>query len=235
MKMRVGGEGQPGANGGPAGDLYVFLAVQPHPIFERREYDLHCTVPINIAQAALGYRNPRAHLRRPRNHQGPRRHPVGRNAPPPRQGRPVRQRRRPRRPRRPHRSPHPRASSPANRSDSSSNSAKPCPPKTSPKKRASWTSSKTTSCNPSAHAAPMPTPQSRSTATGRRTRATQPRRDSGTDLCAASRQTKAASFGEGGCKAPAVHPPGSLRDRPCRSIASAVHRAIHGLACIRIP
>lgn len=54
MKLRVGGEGQPGANGGPAGDLYVFLAVQPHPIFERREYDLHCVVPINIAQAALG-------------------------------------------------------------------------------------------------------------------------------------------------------------------------------------
>lgn len=54
MKLRVGGEGQPGANGGPAGDLYVFLSVEPHPVFERREYDLHCTIPVNMAQAALG-------------------------------------------------------------------------------------------------------------------------------------------------------------------------------------
>ncbi len=54
MKMRVGGEGQPGANGGPPGDLYVFLSVEAHPIFERKEYDLHCTVPLNVAQAALG-------------------------------------------------------------------------------------------------------------------------------------------------------------------------------------
>ena len=54
MKMRVPGEGQPGANGGPTGDLYVFLGVHSHPIFERHDDDLHCTVPINIAQAALG-------------------------------------------------------------------------------------------------------------------------------------------------------------------------------------
>lgn len=54
MKMRVGGEGQPGANGGPPGDLYVFLTVEPHSVFERKEYDLCCTVPVNIAQAALG-------------------------------------------------------------------------------------------------------------------------------------------------------------------------------------
>jgi molecular chaperone DnaJ len=54
MKLRVPGEGQPGANGGPPGDLYVFLSVKPHPVFERKDYDLHCTVGINIAQAALG-------------------------------------------------------------------------------------------------------------------------------------------------------------------------------------
>lgn len=53
-RLRVAGEGQPGTNGGPPGDLYVFVKVKPHPIFERQEYDLHCTVPINIAQAALG-------------------------------------------------------------------------------------------------------------------------------------------------------------------------------------
>lgn len=53
-KMRVAGEGQPGINGGPPGDLYVFVVVRPHPVFERREDDLHCTVPLNVAQAALG-------------------------------------------------------------------------------------------------------------------------------------------------------------------------------------
>ena len=54
MKMRVPGEGQPGSNGGPQGDLYVFLTVKAHPIFERHEDDLHCTVVINMAEAALG-------------------------------------------------------------------------------------------------------------------------------------------------------------------------------------
>ncbi len=53
-RLRLAGEGQPGANGGPPGDLYVFLRVKPHPIFERRDNDLHCVVPVNIAQAALG-------------------------------------------------------------------------------------------------------------------------------------------------------------------------------------
>ncbi|MGQ9918205.1 MAG: molecular chaperone DnaJ [Bryobacteraceae bacterium] len=53
-KMRVAGEGQPGQNGGPPGDLYVFITVKPHPVFERREDDLHCVVPLNVAQAALG-------------------------------------------------------------------------------------------------------------------------------------------------------------------------------------
>jgi molecular chaperone DnaJ len=53
-RLRLSGEGQPGPQGGPPGDLYVFLKVKPHAFFERREHDLHCTVPINIAQAALG-------------------------------------------------------------------------------------------------------------------------------------------------------------------------------------
>jgi molecular chaperone DnaJ len=53
-RLRLAGEGQPGANGGPAGDLYVFLKVKPHAFFERNEADLHCTIPLNIAQAALG-------------------------------------------------------------------------------------------------------------------------------------------------------------------------------------
>ena len=54
IQLRVAGEGQPSANGGPPGDLYVVLRVKEHAIFERHEYDLHCTVPVNIAQATLG-------------------------------------------------------------------------------------------------------------------------------------------------------------------------------------
>lgn len=53
-QMRLSQEGQPGVNGGPPGDLYVVLKVKAHPIFQRRGDDLHCLVPINVAQAALG-------------------------------------------------------------------------------------------------------------------------------------------------------------------------------------
>jgi molecular chaperone DnaJ len=53
-RMRLTQEGQPGHNGGPPGDLYVVLRVKPHPVFARDGNDLHCTVPVNIAQAALG-------------------------------------------------------------------------------------------------------------------------------------------------------------------------------------
>jgi molecular chaperone DnaJ len=53
-RLRLTGKGQGGINGGPPGDLYVFITVQEHSIFERQEKDLHCTVPINLAQAALG-------------------------------------------------------------------------------------------------------------------------------------------------------------------------------------
>jgi molecular chaperone DnaJ len=54
IRMRLSQEGEPGANGGPHGDLYVVLKVKEHAFFERQEYDLHCTIPVNIAQAALG-------------------------------------------------------------------------------------------------------------------------------------------------------------------------------------
>jgi len=53
-RLRLSQEGQPGVNGGPGGDLYVFIKVREHAFFERHEQDLHCTIPINIAQAALG-------------------------------------------------------------------------------------------------------------------------------------------------------------------------------------
>jgi len=53
-RLRLSQEGQPGVNSGPPGDLYVFIKVREHAFFERREHDLHCTIPLNIAQAALG-------------------------------------------------------------------------------------------------------------------------------------------------------------------------------------
>jgi len=53
-RLRVAGEGEPGPNGGPAGDLYVVLEVKEHPFFERRGADLYCTIPVSIAQATLG-------------------------------------------------------------------------------------------------------------------------------------------------------------------------------------
>jgi molecular chaperone DnaJ len=53
-RLRVPGEGEAGANGGPTGDLYVVLEVKEHTFFERRGADLYCTIPVSIAQAALG-------------------------------------------------------------------------------------------------------------------------------------------------------------------------------------
>jgi molecular chaperone DnaJ len=53
-RLRVAGEGEPGPNGGPAGDLYVVLEVKEHQFFERRGADLYCTIPISVAQATLG-------------------------------------------------------------------------------------------------------------------------------------------------------------------------------------
>jgi len=53
-RLRMVGQGEPGTNGGPAGDLYVFLEVKEHPFFERRGADLYCTIPVSFPQAALG-------------------------------------------------------------------------------------------------------------------------------------------------------------------------------------
>ncbi len=53
-RLRLRGEGEAGVNGGPAGDLYVFLHVEAHDFFERDGSDLHCKVPISFVQAALG-------------------------------------------------------------------------------------------------------------------------------------------------------------------------------------
>jgi len=53
-RLRLAGEGEAGLEGGPSGDLYVDVAVRPHPLFERDGSDLHCQVPIPFVKAALG-------------------------------------------------------------------------------------------------------------------------------------------------------------------------------------
>lgn len=52
--LNVGGKGNAGANGGPNGDLHIYVSVRPHPIFERRGNDVWCEMPITFTQAALG-------------------------------------------------------------------------------------------------------------------------------------------------------------------------------------
>jgi molecular chaperone DnaJ len=53
-RVRLSGEGEPGVNGGPPGDLYVQVHIKPHPVFQRDHDDLHCEMPISITSAALG-------------------------------------------------------------------------------------------------------------------------------------------------------------------------------------
>jgi len=53
-RIRLAGEGEAGLRGGTAGDLYIFLSIAPHPIFQREGADLHCRVPISMVTAALG-------------------------------------------------------------------------------------------------------------------------------------------------------------------------------------
>jgi molecular chaperone DnaJ len=53
-RIRLSAEGEPGVNGGPAGDLYVQIQVKPHPVFRRDHDDLHCEMPVSFATAALG-------------------------------------------------------------------------------------------------------------------------------------------------------------------------------------
>jgi molecular chaperone DnaJ len=54
MRIRSGGNGEPGTNGGPPGDLYIEIRIRQHDIFERDGDDLHCTVPVGVTTAALG-------------------------------------------------------------------------------------------------------------------------------------------------------------------------------------
>lgn len=54
MRIRSAGNGEPGTNGGPPGDLYIEIRLKKHDIFERDGDDLHCNVPISFTTAALG-------------------------------------------------------------------------------------------------------------------------------------------------------------------------------------
>jgi molecular chaperone DnaJ len=53
-RLRIGGAGDAGPDGAPAGDLYVFVSVKEHPVFHREELDLVCVLPLTFSQAALG-------------------------------------------------------------------------------------------------------------------------------------------------------------------------------------
>lgn len=53
-RIRLEGQGDAGTNGGPHGDLYVYIHARPHDSFERDGFDLYCVIPISMTQAALG-------------------------------------------------------------------------------------------------------------------------------------------------------------------------------------
>ena len=91
------------ATAGPPGDLYVVLKVREHAFFERQGNDLHCTIPVNVGQAALGAEIEVPTLEEPYRLKIPERHPERRAVPPAASGRARGQWRRPRRPLRPHR------------------------------------------------------------------------------------------------------------------------------------
>ena len=54
MRIRSSGNGEPGTNGGPPGDLYVEIHIKQHAVFQREGDDLHCEMPISFSKAALG-------------------------------------------------------------------------------------------------------------------------------------------------------------------------------------
>lgn len=53
-RIRLAGEGEAGASGGPSGDLYVVIQMSSHSVFQRDGNDLHCEIPISFSTAALG-------------------------------------------------------------------------------------------------------------------------------------------------------------------------------------
>ena len=103
MRIRSTGNGEPGTNGGPPGDLYIEIRLKKHEMFERDGDDLHCVVPVSITTAALGGEIERAHAQGRGRHRHPRRHPERQAVPPARQGHQGRALELPRRPVLPHR------------------------------------------------------------------------------------------------------------------------------------
>jgi molecular chaperone DnaJ len=53
-RIRLAGEGEAGLRGGPPGDLYIFIEIAPHRLFQREGMDLHCRIPVPMTTAALG-------------------------------------------------------------------------------------------------------------------------------------------------------------------------------------
>ena len=53
-RIRLGGEGEAGQRGGPAGDLYIFIEVREHALFQREGVNLYCRIPVSLTTAALG-------------------------------------------------------------------------------------------------------------------------------------------------------------------------------------
>jgi molecular chaperone DnaJ len=53
-RIRLSGEGEAGLRGGPSGDLYIFIELEEHPLFQRDGMDLYCRVPVSMTRAALG-------------------------------------------------------------------------------------------------------------------------------------------------------------------------------------
>ncbi|MDX1540091.1 MAG: J domain-containing protein, partial [Geminicoccaceae bacterium] len=54
--LRLKGQGAPGFDGGPPGDAYVEVVIQPHPQFERKDQNIHLELPVSLPEAVLGGR-----------------------------------------------------------------------------------------------------------------------------------------------------------------------------------
>ncbi len=82
----MAGQGEPGTNGGPAGDLYIFLEVKEHPFFERRGSDLYCTIPVSVHAGCARCDDQSSHAARRRRARNSRRHAVRPDFPQKREG-----------------------------------------------------------------------------------------------------------------------------------------------------
>ena len=87
MRIRCAGNGEPGTNGGPPGDLYVEIRIKQHAVFERDGDDLHCEVPVGFTHGGARRRDRGADARRQgRDRRCPKARRRGKTVPPARQG-----------------------------------------------------------------------------------------------------------------------------------------------------